>query len=65
MMDSESYYRSLTEKELRLLVAHDDDKATEEFIRRSKSGEIKRKHYTAEQLEEAVKKIESKRKKSA
>jgi len=60
MMDSENKYKKLTEKELRLLMAHDDDDATKEFVRRSKSGEIKRRHYTAEQLDEMIKNLDTK-----
>lgn len=62
MTDLENKYKNLTERELRLLIANDDSEATEEFIRRSKSGEIKRRHYTLEQLDEMIKNLDTKKK---
>ena len=40
MMDSEKYYRGLTEKELRLLIQHNNNDALDEFLRRKETGEI-------------------------
>ena len=52
MMNSEKYYKSLTEKELRLLIKHNNDKALEEFLRRKDTGEIPRNWMTIEEFVE-------------
>lgn len=44
-------YKKLSEKELQNLIRHNDDNAIDEFLRRVRSGEIKRKTYTFEEFE--------------
>ena len=61
MMDSEKYYRNLTEKELRILIRANDDKALDEFLRRCDKGEIKRKTYTLEEFEKMAEEYRVKR----
>ena len=61
MMDSEKYYRNLTEKELRILIRANDDKALDEFLRRCDTGEIKRKTYTLEEFEKMAEEFRRKR----
>ena len=61
MMDLESYYKNLTEKELRKLINVNDDKALDEFTRRCISGEIKRKTYTLEEFEKMAEEVRIKK----
>ena len=53
-------YKTLTEKELRLLITANDDRAIDEHLRRVKSGEIKRKRYTLEQLDKILEEVKKK-----
>ena len=45
-------YKKLTKKELGLLILANDEKALDEHLRRVKSGEIKAKRYTLEEITE-------------
>ena len=54
-------YKTLTEKELKLLITASDDKAIDEHLRRVKSGEIKRKRYTLEQLDKLLEEVNKKK----
>ena len=47
-------YTKLTIRELKLLILANDDSAIDEHLRRVKSGEIKTKSYTLEQLDEMI-----------
>ena len=60
MTNSENKYKNLTEKELRLLITANDDRAIDEHLRRVKSGEIKRKRYTLEQLDKILEEVKKK-----
>ena len=53
-------YKNLTDRELRHLIRINDPKADEEYDRRIKSGEIKRKRYTLEQLDELLEEVKKK-----
>lgn len=61
MMDSGKYYRALTERELRILIRANDDKALDEFLRRCDTGEIKRKSYTLEEFEKMAEEFKIKK----
>lgn len=61
MMNSESKYKDLTEKELRLLVKYDDKGALDEFVRRCDTGEIKRRTYTLEEFEKMAEEFRAKK----
>lgn len=53
-MTLENNYSDLTEKELRKLIKHSDDKALDEFDRRIEKGEIKRRSYSIQEIEEMI-----------
>lgn len=53
-MTLENNYSALTEKELRRLIKHSDDKALDEFDKRIEKGLIRRKTYTPAQIEEMI-----------
>lgn len=50
-MNLEIDYKNLTREELDKRIKHNDDNAIDEFLRRVRSGEIKRKTYTFEEFE--------------
>ncbi len=54
MMISENNYSKMTEKELRKLIKEGDKKALDEFDMRIERGEIKRRSYSIEQIEEMI-----------
>ena len=53
-MISENNYSKMTERELRKLIKEGDEKALDEFDIRIEKGEIKRRSYTLEQIEEMI-----------
>ena len=53
MMTSENYSK-MTERELRKLIKDGDNNALDEFDRRIEKGEIKRRSYSIEQIEEMI-----------
>ena len=54
MMISGNNYSEMTEKELRKLIKDGDEKALDEFDIRIEKGEIKRRSYSLEQIEEMI-----------
>ena len=52
-MTSENYLK-MTERELRKLIKDGDNNALDEFDRRIEKGEIKRRSYSIEQIEEMI-----------
>lgn len=61
MMNSENYYKNLTEKELRILINANDDRALNEFTRRCEIGKIKRVTYTLDQMDEMIAKLQKRK----
>lgn len=54
MMDSENNYHKIPERELRKLIKNGDYKALDEFDRRIDIGEIERRTYTAQEVEQMI-----------
>ena len=54
MMISENNYSEMTEMDLRKLIKEGDNKALDEFDKRIERGEIKRKGYSIEEIEEMI-----------
>lgn len=50
----ENNYFEMTEFELRKLIKNGDNKALDEFDRRIEKGEIKRRSYSIEEIEEMI-----------
>ena len=53
-MISENNYSKMTEKELRKLIKEGNNRALDEFDRRIEKGEIKRRSYSVQEIEEMI-----------